>query len=287
MPRLPRPLDPTASPVQAFAAELRALREEAGNPKYLQMARVTGRSRTALAEAAGGDHLPTWETVVAFVTACKGNAQIWREKWEQVRDQTRGNGNGTAEITVERDRPTDALNQVATAEKPSPRRTYLPYVATALAAALIAVVTTVLITAGTSSGSRGTQPSTTTTPTTISVTAAVITVQNKVALGADRLIEDSTPAYLSTKTAPYCAREGCKMTGTDMASGVMLVAVCHSQGTEMFNYNLDSSESKQNPHRLNSALWYRINLPDGRTGYLSEAYVVPEDRGGKGLPECR
>ena len=34
------------------------------------MARHTGRSRTALSEAAGGDVLPSWDTVVAYVSFC-------------------------------------------------------------------------------------------------------------------------------------------------------------------------------------------------------------------------
>jgi hypothetical protein len=86
MPRPSRPLDPSAGPVQAFAAELRELRQRAGEPKYLQMARKTGKSRTALAEAAGGDHLPTWETAAAFVKACGEEPNKWRVRWEQVRD---------------------------------------------------------------------------------------------------------------------------------------------------------------------------------------------------------
>lgn len=89
MPRPERPLDPSDGPIQAFAAELRKLRDEAGSPKYLQMARMTGKSRTALAEAAGGDHLPTWETVAAFVTACRDNPSVWRIKWERVHEQIR------------------------------------------------------------------------------------------------------------------------------------------------------------------------------------------------------
>lgn len=95
MGRQQRPLDPAAGPVQSFAAELRELREQAGNPKYLQMARHTGKSRTALAEAAGGDHLPTWETAAAFVTACRGDPAAWRVKWEQVRDELRETASST------------------------------------------------------------------------------------------------------------------------------------------------------------------------------------------------
>ncbi len=92
MPRPERPLDPSAGPVQAFAADLRRLRTDAGSPKYLQMARLTGRSRTALSEAAGGDHLPTWETTEAFVKACGGDVGTWLAKWERVQDQLSQSG---------------------------------------------------------------------------------------------------------------------------------------------------------------------------------------------------
>nr|WP_157227310.1 hypothetical protein [Nocardia asiatica] len=54
------------------------------------MARMTGRSRTALSEAAGGDHLPTWETTEAFVKACGGDVGTWRIKWERVQDEITG-----------------------------------------------------------------------------------------------------------------------------------------------------------------------------------------------------
>ncbi|HWS34926.1 MAG TPA: helix-turn-helix domain-containing protein [Actinoplanes sp.] len=94
MPRTERPLDPFSGPAAAFAAELRALRVEAGSPKYLQMARRTGRSRTALAEAAGGDHVPLWETVEAYVRACGADPAEWVERWEQARAASR-NGQGT------------------------------------------------------------------------------------------------------------------------------------------------------------------------------------------------
>ncbi|MEV0570320.1 hypothetical protein [Dactylosporangium sp. NPDC050588] len=89
MPRRERPLDTAAGPVQSFAAALRQLRASAGNPKYLQMARTTGRSRTALAEAAGGDHLAAWDTVAAYITACGGRPLEWLSRWETVRDAVR------------------------------------------------------------------------------------------------------------------------------------------------------------------------------------------------------
>jgi Helix-turn-helix domain len=89
MPRPERPLDPEGGPIAAFAHDLRRLREKAGRPKYLQMARKTGRSRTALTEAAGGDHIPTWDTVRAYVTACGGDPDAWLGRWEELRESAR------------------------------------------------------------------------------------------------------------------------------------------------------------------------------------------------------
>lgn len=59
------------------------------------MARRTGRSRTALAEAAGGDHVPRWETVEAYVRACGGDPAEWIERWEAARDAASRNAPGT------------------------------------------------------------------------------------------------------------------------------------------------------------------------------------------------
>src|SRR3954464_5305008 len=87
MARPEREVDPNSGPLGEFAVQLRKLRLEAGEPTYLRMARATGRSRTALAEAAGGDHLATWETVHAYVTACGGDVAVWRRRWQQVRDE--------------------------------------------------------------------------------------------------------------------------------------------------------------------------------------------------------
>ncbi|MEU8372912.1 helix-turn-helix domain-containing protein [Micromonospora sp. NPDC048894] len=85
MARPERPLPADGGPIVGFAQDLRLLREKAGSPKYLLMARRTGRSRTALAEAAGGDHLPSWDTVRAFVEACGGDPMEWLPRWEHVR----------------------------------------------------------------------------------------------------------------------------------------------------------------------------------------------------------
>lgn len=52
VPRPERPLDSDGGPVQRFAADLRRLRREAGNPGYRQLARRAHFSVTSLAEAA-------------------------------------------------------------------------------------------------------------------------------------------------------------------------------------------------------------------------------------------
>lgn len=67
--------------MQAFGSELRGLREAAGRPKYAVLAQRSGRSQTALSEAAGGQQFPTWETVEAFVRACNGDVVHWRRRW--------------------------------------------------------------------------------------------------------------------------------------------------------------------------------------------------------------
>ncbi|MFG1886104.1 tetratricopeptide repeat protein [Micromonospora sp. NPDC049102] len=86
MPRPERALFPELSPLHAFAATLRALRGRAGNPTYQAMARHTGRSRTALSEAAGGDVLPTWDTVIAYVSYCGQDPNDFLLAWEALQE---------------------------------------------------------------------------------------------------------------------------------------------------------------------------------------------------------
>jgi hypothetical protein len=122
-------------------------------------------------------------------------------------------------------------------------------------------------------------------PAAASAGTAVVTVQNKVALGAEDLVEDSGPAYLSSRAIAFCGSRGCKEVGTDVVSGAMLPATCTVVGERMWNHNLDSPAAR-NPHRVESELWYRVSWPDGRSGYLSEVYLEPASRGGLGLPAC-
>jgi hypothetical protein len=62
--RTPRPVNPADGPIQAFAHDLRSLREAAGNPTYRVLAKTAGFSATTLGDAAGGVRLPTLELAV-------------------------------------------------------------------------------------------------------------------------------------------------------------------------------------------------------------------------------
>src|ERR1700712_739081 len=85
MPRPQRDLDPNGGPPGGFARELRALRARAGTPKFATRARRTGRSKTALADASAGQHLPRWETVEDFVRACEGDPAAFYDRWFALR----------------------------------------------------------------------------------------------------------------------------------------------------------------------------------------------------------
>lgn len=68
-------------PAAGFADQLRQLRAEAGAPSYRELARKVHYSRTALSEAARGDKLPSLAVTLAFVEACGGDTEQWRQRW--------------------------------------------------------------------------------------------------------------------------------------------------------------------------------------------------------------
>lgn len=275
MPRPERPLNPGTNPLHAFASDLRALREEAGNPKFLQMARRTGKSRTALSEASGGDHLPTWETVQAYVTACGGDPDAWRVRWERVRDALRDPGDGPSERT-----PGSAPSQAAGPRANAGPRRVLPAVTGAVAVAAATTAAVLLV------GDDGPGSPLPAVSSGRDGGPVVVEVQNKIALGSSGLVEDSTPVYLSTRTLARCARRGCKLDGTEMWSGAVLRARCRATGAVLHNFNLEDPAALDNPEHVRSSLWYRVEMPDKRTGWLSEVYVVRAHRDGLGLPVC-
>ena len=287
MGRPPRNLDPAQGPVQAFAAELRKLREEAGNPKYLQMQRLSGRSRTALSEAAGGDHLATWETVEAYVRACGADPHAWEDRWERVRDATRpgaaepGRTGGSATTA----QPVPVPSRPAPQSEPAGFRLagLSPWTRLGLAAFGIAALAALgsYVAAGLGSAPHAAHQM----AARVSGPRTII-VQNMVASGPSSLFEDDTPAYLSSQPVPYCAERHCEIAGTQMWSGTPLQATCWIKGEPMTNENTTSPGIGSNKNGVFSDLWYRCVLPDGRYGYISEVYIAPADRGGLSLPTC-
>lgn len=77
-----RELREDGTPLTALAIALRDLRRSAGSPSYREMGQRVHRSPTTLSEAAGGERHPTWDTLHAYVTACGGDPEAWRERWE-------------------------------------------------------------------------------------------------------------------------------------------------------------------------------------------------------------
>lgn len=84
MARRERPLDPGASPLQAFAHDLREVRRAAGNPQYRALAKAAGYSPSALSAAAGGVTLPSLAVTLAYVGACGGDMTAWQTRWESL-----------------------------------------------------------------------------------------------------------------------------------------------------------------------------------------------------------
>ncbi|GLY88259.1 serine/threonine-protein kinase [Actinoallomurus iriomotensis] len=77
-------------PLREFAVKLRELRVNApGTPTYRELARRAHYSSSVLSVAASGQRLPTWEVTSAFVTACEGDLDEWRERWSSLRAELR------------------------------------------------------------------------------------------------------------------------------------------------------------------------------------------------------
>ncbi|WP_189892749.1 protein kinase domain-containing protein [Streptomyces xantholiticus] len=73
-----------------FAAALRQLRQDAGNPSYEAMSKRVGYGRATLNAAALGRNLPSKDVTLAFVEACRVNQQAmreWARRWEATKAQ--------------------------------------------------------------------------------------------------------------------------------------------------------------------------------------------------------
>jgi len=253
------PVDQGRDTPQRFCADF--ARELSGRGVSVRdAAERSGWSKSAIGNARTGPRLPRRELVVDVLSAVGLTAAELQDWTLRHAALTMGGSNPAV--------PDPAVPAPA----PRGRAPILVAAVAALVGALVAGVVVYLVT----------RPAEVPVP---AAATAVVTVQNKVALGAADLVEDTGPAYLSSRPEPFCGRAGCKLEGTDVVSGALLPATCTVTGTEMVNYNLDSP-ADENPHRVRSTLWYRLAWPDGRAGYLSEVYLEPASRGGLGLPAC-
>lgn len=84
MGRPEEPLERDGSPVREFAFWLRDLRNRSGLT-YQQLARVANYGTSTMQAAAAGRTLPTLKVTLAFVAACGGDTDAWREYWMQIK----------------------------------------------------------------------------------------------------------------------------------------------------------------------------------------------------------
>ncbi|MEV4319559.1 hypothetical protein [Actinocrispum sp. NPDC049592] len=84
MPRPERRLDDGDDELLRFAADLRALREEAGSPPYRELARRAFYSPGTLSDAAGGRKLPSLSVTLGYVRACGGDTTDWETRWREL-----------------------------------------------------------------------------------------------------------------------------------------------------------------------------------------------------------
>jgi transcriptional regulator with XRE-family HTH domain len=148
MARRPRPVDPDEGPLQAFAYDLRKLREKAGNPTYRILARKAGYSPATLSEAARGQRRPSLDVTMAYVGACGGDPHEWRLRWHDLAaTETKTTTKTAADADTE---PAGPVNAAAPAEPAPPpshtrwRRWMRPPVL-AVALVLAAAVTGVVV----------------------------------------------------------------------------------------------------------------------------------------------
>lgn len=60
------------------------MRRKAGNPPYRRLAEQAHYSISTLSSAASGQRLPTLAVTLAYVRACDGDTEEWRERWREV-----------------------------------------------------------------------------------------------------------------------------------------------------------------------------------------------------------
>lgn len=109
-------------PLREFAEDLRQLRSAAGTPTYRELSRKAQYSTSALAAATSGQSLPTLEVTLAYVRACGGDEQEWRERWRTVSQMLRTQPETpTTAVGGGPETPDQSRDSVAGAHGPKPR----------------------------------------------------------------------------------------------------------------------------------------------------------------------
>lgn len=135
-----RELEDDGTPLVSLALGLRELRRSAGSPSYRDMSRQVHRSQTTLSEAAGGRSMPTWETTEAYVRACGGQPEEWRERWAAAARREAADARAS-------EAPHEGASELAEAVAPasSRRRPGSTWLAAAAVAAVVVVVGILLL----------------------------------------------------------------------------------------------------------------------------------------------
>lgn len=118
-----------------FAQGLRALRGSA-RLTLAELSRKTSYSISALSDATSGKRgrLPSWDLTAAYVLACEGNVDEWREKWEAT---TGRKANRVIDLVITPEMEHRAAFNVTRSRK---RRSFSASVMAAVIAAMCAVL---------------------------------------------------------------------------------------------------------------------------------------------------
>lgn len=116
----------------------------------------------------------------------------------------------------------------------------------------------------------------------------VVRVYNKVTSGPRRMRDDDEqPVSLTTKAVAFCDERDCRIPGTNRETGETYnAAVCQRQGERVTNGQNTSRVDNHNPGLFSSRRYYGVRLDEDTFGYVSEVWINPKDRGGRGLPQC-
>lgn len=147
MGRPEEPIERDGSPVREFAFWLRDLRRTA-DLTYDNMRKPTGYAPSTLQEACGGRRLPTLRVTVAFVSACGGDVEAWKDYWQTIRraSDPRSPAGPTGSVRRGPSRSKKKEQDEPAAEpNPVPTRRRRPLVAAATVAVIVIAAVLVIV----------------------------------------------------------------------------------------------------------------------------------------------